>query len=585
MKKILALILSLLMIFAAVSISMISATAEDSYVTIENFESLTTGTTYNTTFKKATAITDYVSTTTNGSAEVVEDSAYLNSSTSSTKAVKLTCNTLTYANNKGLDFATLNFTSDMLANSLGFRVWVTGDGTNYNNLFLKYTYNGESYTNINGAAISTTGQWVTVTWGEVDKSGLNWYHSGPTAYGYEVPSKDEILSASSLTINLSVKITANAEAQNFYVDDFQILYGEGSGFTTAATTPSSTTTTTVAPSEDIDLSDKIIDFENANDIKFFSQASTDYNFSIVEDLNDSTNKVLKIEYVGPWNNDTWNSSHIVLDMSQLITSNMNIDKITIRFYVPNPDSNSHTYGGGLGVVYDGATYWDTTGGGDTKNSTFPDTKGAYSTVSVGKVPFMDESGAFVYTGVATNISKLLIKEYNPSANGYGIVYLDDITIHEYEETDSVATEDRASIRLNEVNGMRFYSFVDKTALEALADGADYTAGTLIAPKDILDFDLTHTDSNIDVVYDIKNNELWENNQFVGSIVNVKNNNLNREFVARGYVKIGDKYYYSKTTSVRELAAIAAACKADTATFEGLTAEQQALVNSWAAVNK
>ena len=152
-------------------------------------------------------------------------------------------------------------------------------------------------------------------------------------------------------------------------------------------------------------------------------------------------------------------------------------------------------------------------------------------------------------------------------------------------TDAIATADKASIRLNEVNGMRFFTTVDTEKLAAL--GTVTEMGTLIGPKNKIGDYLTMDDATaknaVAVEYGV-DNDLWEGNEFVGSIVNVKDTNLNREFVARGYVKVGDTYYYSSTTSTRTLAGVADSCIADTDYYSTLDAATQALVNTWAAAN-
>ena len=190
-----------------------------------------------------------------------------------------------------------------------------------------------------------------------------------------------------------------------------------------------------------------------------------------------------------------------------------------------------------------------------------------------------------------------------SADAPVYAYIDDITItYEYdfdyvekdgETTDAISTTDGASIRLNNVNGMRFYTTVDPEKLAELVGDNDYEIGTLIAPADKVGENLTVEDVHSKVVYDHVNWELWEGNQFVGSIVNlkksnkynVKTGNLARDFVARGYVKVGDTYYYSETVCVRNMAQIADAYidQADSG-YKTLSADIKALVDEWAAAN-
>ncbi len=155
-------------------------------------------------------------------------------------------------------------------------------------------------------------------------------------------------------------------------------------------------------------------------------------------------------------------------------------------------------------------------------------------------------------------------------------------------TDVVVTQSSASIRLNSVNGMRFYTTVDDEALMALTGENEYRFGTLIAPTDLAGDELTVEDAEsrnaLNVVYG-STTTFWSGNKFAGSIVNIKNINYNREFVARGYVKVGENYYYSKTTCTHTIAAIADAYIADVNGGYGLLdSDIKSLVDTWAKAN-
>ncbi len=147
-------------------------------------------------------------------------------------------------------------------------------------------------------------------------------------------------------------------------------------------------------------------------------------------------------------------------------------------------------------------------------------------------------------------------------------------------TDIISVKDGASIRLNETNGMRFYA-----TLTGEPSDVD-EMGFIIAPKDIVEGEyFTMDDDHIKVKYDHKNYPLWKDNQFVGSIVNVADKNLARDFVARAYVVIDGVTYYAKTTCVRNLAAIADEYISDAnGGFDALDTDTQALVEKWAKAN-
>lgn len=159
----------------------------------------------------------------------------------------------------------------------------------------------------------------------------------------------------------------------------------------------------------------------------------------------------------------------------------------------------------------------------------------------------------------------------------------------------------ASIRLNDKNGVRFYTNVDKEAIAALqADGYTVELGTIIAPSDKIDGDFTHEDDNIDIKYQAVNEDgsfmYHEDNSgfsgVVGSIVDIKSSNIGRKFVGRGYVRVTKdgqslityaRYVYGDANqNTRALKTVAASIMADTETFNALSEEKQALITEWAA---
>ncbi len=154
-------------------------------------------------------------------------------------------------------------------------------------------------------------------------------------------------------------------------------------------------------------------------------------------------------------------------------------------------------------------------------------------------------------------------------------------------TDIVSTVDGAAIRLNEVNGMRFYANF-KGNLDEVKE-----IGIIIAPKDIVGDYFTMEDDHQKVVYDHKTYGLWEDDQFVGSIVGIRETNANgegtgnlaRDFIARAYVVIGETTYYAKETTVRNLAAIADEYIADEkGGYAELNADIKEMVDLWAKAN-
>lgn len=159
------------------------------------------------------------------------------------------------------------------------------------------------------------------------------------------------------------------------------------------------------------------------------------------------------------------------------------------------------------------------------------------------------------------------------------------------ETSPVTMQKGASIRLNDVNGIRFYTTVDTAKLAELknVEGNVVELGTLIAPADLVTGELTHSigaDNYVDVKY--QNNEWFAENTFVGSIVNIKTANYGRAFIGRGYIKVtnGDDvtYYYAKQDdNARSVKAIAQAYIDDANSgYSSLDSKTKELVDNWAA---
>ena len=106
---------------------------------------------------------------------------------------------------------------------------------------------------------------------------------------------------------------------------------------------------------------------------------------------------------------------------------------------------------------------------------------------------------------------------------------------------------------------------------------------ILGDNDVIEGEFTHEDLNIDVNYNAKS--LWAGNEYVSSIVSIKSANYAREFVARGYVKVGTTYYYSKTTCTRTVSDIADAYISDeNSGYTSLSNVVKELVASWAKAN-
>ncbi len=157
---------------------------------------------------------------------------------------------------------------------------------------------------------------------------------------------------------------------------------------------------------------------------------------------------------------------------------------------------------------------------------------------------------------------------------------------------SVQMLDGSAIRLGNISGMRFYTTIDADALSALPNDAVVSKGTLITPVDLLgneELTLDATCQKLDIPY--KAATYFENNNtFVGSIVRIKDANITREFVGRGYVKVTlgsiTKTVYANykdnniKNNTRSIAYIANTY-AKTSDYASLSDELKQIVDNWA----
>ena len=173
-------------------------------------------------------------------------------------------------------------------------------------------------------------------------------------------------------------------------------------------------------------------------------------------------------------------------------------------------------------------------------------------------------------------------------------YMDKILLvktADYEapvDSSRVTMKSGAAIRLNNQNGIRFYTTVDTEKLEDLkaVEGNVVELGTLIAPADLVTGELTHeigADNYVDVPYTA--DEYFEDTTFVGSIVGIKPGNIGRKFIGRGYIKVtnGDDvtyYYATQNDNARSLKSVAAVYQG-TDGYNSNTEEIKELVDGWA----
>ncbi len=150
------------------------------------------------------------------------------------------------------------------------------------------------------------------------------------------------------------------------------------------------------------------------------------------------------------------------------------------------------------------------------------------------------------------------------------------------------TNEAASIRMGEVNGIRFTTNVNVELVNtAISEGFTVAFGTLIAPAE---GNLLTIATNPALV--IPTPGYYNNLEGViaGSIVNIKQANIKKDFIARGYVtltKAGESttYYAEQAENGRSLNYVAAACAAEqdipNSFFNHLNDAQKFQVLAWA----
>lgn len=178
--------------------------------------------------------------------------------------------------------------------------------------------------------------------------------------------------------------------------------------------------------------------------------------------------------------------------------------------------------------------------------------------------------------------------------GEGTIYQagDTITVNSectFKSYDlNLTMQTGAAIRLNIENGIRYSTDVDKDVVAALKEaGATISFGTIIAPENKITDEFTHEDVNIDVEYKVDIGGVYNPNGFVGSIIRIKDANVNQKYVGRGYAKVtvGEvtkTVYATQSDNSRSVAYIAKAYQEANYNGDSLGDETKAIVNAWAA---
>jgi hypothetical protein len=173
-----------------------------------------------------------------------------------------------------------------------------------------------------------------------------------------------------------------------------------------------------------------------------------------------------------------------------------------------------------------------------------------------------------------------------SKGSTGTPYNDNTVPNVIKLVDAPITKESASVRISTANsGLRFKSVYSDSYLaymQAYADaiGQTMTVGTLIAPNDYVVAAGAFTHEALAAKYGAagyveveaaKATPFQSANgvtTFAGSIVNIKEGNLDRDFAGIGYIKIGNEYFYAENYTVKNVSEIATIALDDTATAQG-----------------
>ena len=143
----------------------------------------------------------------------------------------------------------------------------------------------------------------------------------------------------------------------------------------------------------------------------------------------------------------------------------------------------------------------------------------------------------------------------------------------------IKTKETASVKLSSIekSGLRFKTAINTAELDALVEGygkENVAVGTLIAPADLwITKELRHAngidnEDYIDVEATVGSPLETDGDYsiYAGSVINIKERNYNRDFIAVGYIKVitddGPIYIYSDVVAQKSISEIAEAAYND-----------------------
>ena len=197
-----------------------------------------------------------------------------------------------------------------------------------------------------------------------------------------------------------------------------------------------------------------------------------------------------------------------------------------------------------------------------------------------------------------------------TTTGSGSLYLNSLKLDktaDVVQTPSITMLDGAAMRIDQkTDGIRFSATVPTAQLQALRDsGANIVDfGMIIAQADsnlttdsmIVDNALEMDTESVSLPEDknavlasygradAESDQSGTVTQIIGSLVEIKPGNANKQYVARAYIKYeddsGEHYIYSNISEPRSIATVAAAVKADTEYYSSLCAKHKEAVDKW-----
>ncbi len=181
---------------------------------------------------------------------------------------------------------------------------------------------------------------------------------------------------------------------------------------------------------------------------------------------------------------------------------------------------------------------------------------------------------------------------------YGVASGSDDAWDASDYAGIIKTENNSSIRLTSDPGLRFATAIDTDLLAALLEDesvASVSYGHLIAPTDLLGsvglvMDCTHpflnVENTLNAFYEFDDDPATTH--FVGSIIEIKEGNMDREFSARGYMAItltDDTVIYLYSAVTYAISAADEAQRTINANIYSTTSAEYAVLADFAAYNK